>query len=308
MTGDLRDQIGDPSQIASVRHLRFDSGPAAGERLIEVRNAVGLCVNLLPDRCLDLGQVWMKGVPFSWMGQPALPSIRTGASLDTALGGLMATCGFDHIRQPETHDGISYPLHGSMCLHPVDSVTVEPTQIGEPIVLHAQMVRTGANGARYMLDRRIAVDYHKPCIAIEDIVETQPGHAIMALYHINLGYPLIGPDMKVIGFDAANLPREASVTECYPAASAADKVLFQRQIGQTSLKLGVAFESSTLPFLQIHTRTAPGSNLICLEPATHDRQPRAHSLNGQPQPTRKRFQLKIDLEVTTDGGRTEHQL
>lgn len=39
--------------------------------------------------------------PFAWMGQPDLPSANRGETLDTALGGLIATCGFDHVRQPQ---------------------------------------------------------------------------------------------------------------------------------------------------------------------------------------------------------------
>ena len=297
MTAELRDRIGDPSQIASLRHMRFDSGPAVGERLIEVRNITGLCVNLLPDRCLDLGQVWLKGVPFAWMGQPALPSAKTGATLDTALGGLMATCGYDHIRQPETHGGISYPLHGSMCLQAVETLDVAPAVMGEPFVLRARMERSCANGARYTLERRIEVDYDKPRLRIDDSVETEPGHPIMALYHFNLGHPLIAPDTEVLGFDAARLPRNASVTQCFAATEAADQLVLQRQIGASTLKFALAFDKTTLPFLQIHTRAAPGGNLVCIEPATHDRLPRERTLKGVSQPTNKRFRLEIDLSV-----------
>ena len=297
MTGELRDKIGDTSQIAFVRHLRFDSGPAAGERLIEVRNAAGLCVNLLPDRCLDLGQVWLKGVPFAWMGQPSLPSAKTGATLDTALGGLMATCGFDHIRQPERQDDVSYPLHGSMCLQAVDSLDVAPAALGEPFVLRARLERSAANGADYTLDRRIEIDHETPRVIIDDIVAAEPGHPIMALYHFNLGHPLIGPDTDVIGFDKARLPRDASVTQCYAASDAEDRVLLQRRIGGDLQKFSLRFDKSTLPFLQIHTRATPGSNLVCIEPVTHDRLPRAQALEGLVQPAQKRFRLEVVLSV-----------
>ena len=297
MTKDLHDQIGDPSQISSLRHLRFDSGPAAGESLIEVRNAAGLCVNLLPDRCLDLGQVWLKGVPIAWMGQPSLPSAKTGATLDTALGGLMATCGFDHVRQPETDEGANYPLHGSMCLQAVDTLDIAPAEMGTPFVLCARMARMGANGARYTLDRRIVIDYDQARLTIDDVVETDQGHPIMALYHFNLGYPLIAPDTKVVGFDKARLPRNSSVTACFAAKDAADQIIVQRKVGNDMLKLGLSFDRSTLPFLQIHTRATPGSNLVCLEPVTHDRLPRARALAGLPRSTRKRFRLAIELGI-----------
>lgn len=297
MTAGLWDKIGDPSQIASVRFLRMDGGTAAGERLIEVRNAAGLCVNLLPDRCLDLGQVWLNGVPFAWMGQPDLPSANKGVTLDTALGGLMSTCGFDHVRQPEIHEGISYPLHGSMCLRAVGGVDVAPRGIGEPFRLSGRMVRTGASGARYRFHRSIEIAHDTPRITIDDTVETEPGHPIMALYHVNLGHPLIAPDTEVRGFDVAALPSTASVTECFDARDAAEQVVVQRDTGHHLIKLALSFDKSSLPYLQIHTRVAPGSNLLCIEPVTHDRRPRAQTVAGKAQPLSKRFRLALELSV-----------
>ena len=297
MTGDLRDHVGDLSQIASVRHLRFDSGRAAGERLVEVRNAAGLCVNLLPDRCLDLGQVWLNGVPFAWMGQPDLPSAKTGATLDTALGGLMATCGFDHVRQPEVHDGFDYPLHGSMCLRPVDTLDVAPATDSEPFRLSAQMIRTGSNGARYTFNRRVEIDNSTPRITIDDTVFADRGQPIMALYHFNLGYPLLAHDTEVRGFDCASLPRTDPVTECFDALSAAEQVVVQRDAEFHRMMLALTFDKSSLPYLQIHTRTSPGSNLLCIEPVTHDRLPRAQVLEREPHSSSKRFHLELDLHV-----------
>ena len=297
MTGDLRDKIGDLSQIASVRHLRFDSGRAAGERLIEVRTATGLCVNLLPDRCLDLGQVWLHGVPFAWMGQPDLPSADKGATLDTALGGLMATCGFDHVRQPETHEGVHYPLHGSLCLRPMDTVDVVPPVIGAPFRLTAQMERIGANGARYIFTRRIEIDNATPRITIDDTVTADQGHPIMALYHLNLGHPLIAHDTEVHGFDCAELPRADAVTECFDALNAAEQVVVQRETDQRRMMLALAFDKSSLPYLQIHTRPSPDGNLMCIEPVTHDRLPRAQTLEGTCFASRKSFHLELVLSV-----------
>ena len=308
MTGDGRDKIGDPSQIAYVRPLRFDSGAAKGERLIEVRNAAGLCVNLLPDRCLDLGQVWLKGVPFAWMGGPDLPSADTGATLDTALGGLMATCGFDHIRQPETHGGVHYPLHGSMSLRGVDTLNVAQTNMGEPFVLCAQMERTGANGIQFAFNRRVEIDFKQPRLTIDDTVQTESGHPIMAMYHFNLGHPLIAADTKVTGFDRARLPRTSSVTECFSAQDTADQIVVQRKVGTDTLKFGLSFDKTPLPFVQIHTRASPCSNLLCIEPATHDRRPREEVLSEGSRSSRVRFRLTIELGVASIAAETTSML
>lgn len=235
--------------------------------------------------------------PSRGWGNPICRRQAKGVTLDTALGGLMATCGFDHVRQPETHEGINYPLHGSMCLHAVDAVDVAPRDIDEPFRLSASMLRMGANGARYRFYRSIEIAQEIPRITIDDTVETEPGHPIMALYHVNLGHPLIAPDTQVRGFDVAALPRAASVTECFDARDAAEQIVVQRDTDRHRIKLALSFEKSNLPYLQIHTRVTPGSNLLCIEPVTHDRRPRAQIVPGKAQPLCKRFRLAIDLSV-----------
>tara|TARA_R110002126_G_scaffold185573_1_gene334072 strand:- start:47 stop:976 length:930 start_codon:yes stop_codon:yes gene_type:complete len=297
---ELGSLLGDPSQIASIRQLRFDSGPEAGQRLIQIRNAVGLCVDLLPDRCLDIGQVWMGGVPFAWMGSGGLPSAATGATLATALGGLMATCGFDHIRQSEEHDGITYPLHGSMALHPALLVRVgqEGPQAGGDFVVEAGMTRVGANAAQYRLVRKLRISYDRPTIVLEDRVETVPGAPIMAMYHFNLGYPLMGSSTRIEGQGAAFWPETASATRCFPSPPAPANIRIINERARRRMALGLRYETETLPYLQTHRRAEPG-NLFCLEPASHDRLPRGDALGALAEQHGHRvFRLALEFDST----------
>ena len=179
--------------------MRFDGGPEAGTRLIQIRNTTGLCVELLPDRCLDIGQVWQNGYPFAWMGPGGLPTSAPGVTMDNALGGLMATCGFDHIRQPVSHDSHAYPLHGTMALKPAGEVSVHQIGSGAKtiFVAEAEVVQVSPNGATYRLNRRISVPIAQNTISLEDVVTVTPSAPIFALYHINLGFPLISPSTQV---------------------------------------------------------------------------------------------------------------
>lgn len=204
---------------AALRQLRLDGGPADGSRLIEVTNAAGLSVDLLPDRCLDLGQVRLNGVPFAWVGPNGLAPAAPG-EMDLALGGLMCTCGFDHIRQPEAHRGGRYPLHGSMSLRraQVEAAWVRPDGSAK---IRARVVHGVAGGASWTLVRRITIPADRAEIAIEDEVELRSpadGDRVMALYHVNLGPPLIGPDtvVTVAGQPRPDLPGSAPGTFCEP--------------------------------------------------------------------------------------------
>jgi len=143
-----------------IWQTRRKDGPQKGGRLVQIRNASGSCVELLPDRCLDIGQVWLHGVPFAWMGPWGLPSKGAGVSMDTALGGLMATCGFDHIRQPVRHAGHAYPLHGTMALTPCQILRLHPARppLGD-FVVEAVSHALAPEGVEYTLTRRISLPY-----------------------------------------------------------------------------------------------------------------------------------------------------
>ena len=117
------------AETCRLRTLRFDGGTEDGARLIEVENAAGLSIDLLPDRCLHVGIVRYRGVPFGWIGENGLAPARLG-EMDQALGGLLCTCGFDHIRQP-ANDGLRHlPLHGSMSLRRAIVTTTQVLEDG----------------------------------------------------------------------------------------------------------------------------------------------------------------------------------
>src|SRR3546814_8724280 len=85
----------DIMHVAGFKNLTVDDGAGRGTRLLQIDSGGGLRIDLLPDRCCDLGQVWCDNIPFGWinpMGTPAGFAIGENSS----LSGLMATCGFDH--------------------------------------------------------------------------------------------------------------------------------------------------------------------------------------------------------------------
>lgn len=284
---------------AALRHLRLDGGPGDGSRLIEVANAAGLTVDLLPDRCLDLGQVRLNGVPFAWVGPNGLPPAAPG-EMDQALGGLMCTCGFDHIRQPEAHGGRRYPLHGSMSLRKaqVEAAGIGPDGSAE---IRARVAHGVAGGASWTLLRRIIVPADRAEIAIEDDVALHApadGDRVMALYHVNLGPPLIGAGtaITVAGQPRPDLPGSLPATTCEPAAAEGTAVQVARRIGAPRVLFRLEAPAETLPWLQFHRRPAPDGGLFCIEPATHDRLPRADlppGATGPRGPVLRRFRLLL---------------
>ena len=291
--------FGDPAQIAGIRQMRFDDGPQAGTRLIQIRNTSGLCIELLPDRCLDIGQVWQNGYPFAWMGPHGLPTWRDGLTMEDALGGLMATCGFDHIRQPVSHDAHAYPLHGTMALRPAREVSVHQIGTGADtmFVAQAKVAQISPNGATYQLNRRISVPIAQNLILLKDVVTVSPDAPIFALYHINLGFPLISPSTQVScnGTPSNDVLEGDPQTRIRGPMSGRFSVRVDDGLSGPERAIEVTADGTDLPWLQTHRRAEPGRNLFCIEPATHDRKPRAELFkNGDVELlARREFSIKI---------------
>lgn len=301
---ELRQELGDFQQIAGIREMLFSNGPEAGTRLIQIRNAAGLCVELLPDRCLDIGQVWLDSLPFAWMGSGGLPSRSGGVTVDEALGGLMVTCGFDHIRAPETFEGRAYPQHGSMALRParVRGARLTESDGKTAFIVEADTVQATLLGSEYRLFRRITVPFSQNTIELEDrLVVSRPAPSF-ALYHINLGYPLISAESTVLidGVRRNDLLDAQPTTKTESAPRGPYSAAVEGRHGARGPSLTISTDGSELPWLQTHRRAERGINLFCIEPVTHDRKSHAELVteSDHPFPGERHFSLRFSFAIS----------
>ena len=297
------DLVPDLHRLTGIAQYRLENGPGSGQRMIRIDNAAGLSVELLPDRGLDLGQVRCNGVPFGWIGPIGIadPSRLRG---NQSLSGLLSTCGFDHIRQPETDAGQSYPLHGGMVHQPATVLMAAPVEDdGETLFrIEAEVVQYGLAHGGIRLRRRIDVPLTGPEIRLTDDVQVIAGSIpVMAMYHINLGYPLVGPGMR-LELDGENVTDPALAEDGIRTRPAgAGQVVLASSDG--GLRFGLRFDAAKLPVFQTLCDRRAGVNLVCLEPATHDRLPRSALRDaGALQPTaqngRHRFQVTMDFSAS----------
>lgn len=292
-----------------IRRLRFDGGAEGDMRLIEVRNRAGLSVELLPDRCLDVGLVRLAGVPFGWIGPNGLQAGRgPGGEFDQALGGLLATCGFDHVRAAITEGGRHFPQHGTMALRPAVVEEAGPGEDGSgeaAFRVRARVTHGTLEGERYTLHRDITIPLDAPRLVLRDTVVVRGAGRptpVMALYHVNLSRPQVGEDLRctVDGRDRADIASMGDETRIEPAPSRPYEISMGSSLGTLAPGLRLRVDGGGLPFLQLHRRTAPGVELLCIEPVTHDRAPRealvgeADTLSGE---RRVSFALTFDFSI-----------
>ncbi|KEQ02634.1 DUF4432 family protein [Pseudorhizobium pelagicum] len=264
----------DLMQVAGFKAVTVEDGAGRGTRLLQVDSGGGLRIDLLPDRCCDIGQVWCDNIPFGWinpMGTPAHYAIGE----NNPLSGLMSTCGFDHIRQPEKDNGRSFPLHGNMTHMPARIIATDTIWDGDECMFRvkAEVTQFNLNYGGVRLRRHIYVPLGGQSLIVSDRVVVVSGELpVMAMYHINLGFPLVTP-RSTLSFDGQDITEDCLAQndiKTRPSGTAISEAVL-RASPESGAQFRLKYDGSELPFLQTLRNDQEGINLFCLEPATHDR-------------------------------------
>ncbi len=278
----LKRLTGDRRQFASVRRVILDEGAEKGVTALAFSTGGGLDFWLLADRAMDIGPLWWRGTPVAWQSaggfrHPSLvdPESDGGLGFGRGFSGFLMTCGLDHTRYAAS----GLPLHGRLSYLPA-RITAHGEDWDAPVpVLFAEgeIVQWRHGGEHLALVRRIEAPIGGATLRILDRVENR-GHAPQRqamLYHLNIGYPSLAPGAvavlngKVVGPavaapDAARRPE----IDCVPAGDGEAQAAFSGGKGPT---VSLAFDTATLPFLQVWHDPRPGTYVYALEPVTSTR-------------------------------------
>lgn len=268
-----------------------DGGPAHGCRALDLRVAGGVDLRVLPDRGLDLGAAWFRGVPLAWISAVGeagpLGTPREADWVTRFGGGLLTTCGLRNVGAPAEGHG----LHGAYSHQRASDVHADRL-LGEDG--HAELVVSGVvdehDGltGHLRLERRVATRTGEGRVEITDRVTNLGGTAEPApmLYHVNLGAPLwdepatlsvTGDDVVSRDDDArAGLHRWSRPPE--PDGAAPEQVFEHRLSPDPSgwaraavsnpglgLRLEVAWDAGPMP--RCHQWLHPALGVLGIEPA-----------------------------------------
>jgi hypothetical protein len=286
-----------------------ESTLANGMRIIEVYSASGLTFTLLPDRGLDIWSASYKGIPLTWIapGSPHPPDY--GQSwLQQFNGGLLTTCGLAHVGPPEVDSvsGERRDLHGNFTrlraqevglTHPYwtdyeteDGKTQWRYEVGISGLLHESRLF----GSQLQVRRAVHFGFPQADIGLYDFITNLGDEPVplMLLYHINLGWPLIGAGATLHTPHTAIYPRDAAARagfdswSRYEAASAGypEQVFFHHlkttaaqpePTGMTTvavanaeadLALCLQWDFTTLPYFTQWKNTRQGIYVCGIEP------------------------------------------
>jgi len=294
---ELRRLVGGMPQLAGIRLVELADGRARGMRTADVWTGSGLRVQVLVDRGLDLGAAEHAGRALAWLhpalGPPALHEPAGIGWLRTFGGGLLTTCGLDHIGAPDP-EGDGYGLHGRASHLPAENVRLRQEWRGDDYVLEIEGETRQARlfGENLRLERRLATRLGATSVVLEDRV-TNEGYRpapLAVLYHCNFGFPVVSPDSELLVRDRAVRPRdpvaEAGFAEHLlfgpPRAGFAEQVFFHEPrvdpdgraaaaIVNRAMGFGafVRWRAAELPVLAHWKMTGEGEYVCGLEPSTH---------------------------------------
>jgi hypothetical protein len=191
-------------QSARIDRFVEDDGPARGARRLRMVTGGGLEIEIHPDRALDIGRVTFDGIPVAFTERGGVPAPLRYNSVDigwvTAFGGgLMVTCGLDAYGAPSIDQGSLYPQHGSVSGIPA-SVTVV-ADAGEILVVEGLVRQFVLGGQRLTLRRRLESTVGGTDLRVHDRVTNESARTSsvhMMMYHVNFGWPLLGPGAEMI--------------------------------------------------------------------------------------------------------------
>ena len=281
--------IGNPLQLCTLRHVTVSEGKAKGTRIIEVKTAGGLELDVLPDAGLDIGQCRFKGINMSWMSKngydsPAAISPYETEFVNTFPGGLLYTCGLRSAGPANRDGGEWHPLHGRYHSLPAEQVCAEKT--GDEIIIKGVIREAALFGHVLEVKRSIRIPVFGASVTVEDTVTnlTPRDEEIMQIYHCNFGYPLLSEKARLIlpeeretiprtEFAKTGLGRECEFDK--PIDGEEERVFFQKMKKEFRAKLEnpefginmtISWSGDTLPILSQWRSMASGDYVLGLEP------------------------------------------
>jgi hypothetical protein len=219
--------IGHIQQLGGTRLVTLEDGVERGLRVVEFRTTTGLEFGVLVDRAMDIAWCRFEGRSIAWHSPvgfvgPWYREPHGSGFLRSFGGGLLVTCGLDHILGPEDDERDTYNLpsrarteygmHGRISNTPVLLRSYGEDSLLSPqeCVLHAEgeVRQAGALAESLVLRRRISAPLDGQLIRWEDTVEnvgSQPTPH-MLMYHVNLGAPLLDASSELIAPSMAVTP------------------------------------------------------------------------------------------------------
>lgn len=299
-------KISNIHQIGGIETSVLDNGPGKGTRIAWINTGSGFRYKVILDRAMDIADAFFNQNSLSWLSHAGITSPQPlsdgGADwLRTFGGGLVTTCGLTHVGGPESDEYGNRGLHGHISNTPAEIESViqpDPFQGKLTMSITGRIRETRPFGPGLELRRTISSQLGEPTIRFRDEItnygNTPAPH--MILYHINLGWPLVDENARLLwagawnsrdndpdnaifnsrnDFKRCSAPLDAhkggGEEAVFVDIEANREGICQCGIHNEALELAfiVSFPKKQLPWMTNWQHWGPGEYVTGLEPGTH---------------------------------------
>lgn len=215
---EVEKRIGHISQLGGLKGHTLSEGPAAGIRAVDFRTTRGLEFTVLLDRAMDISEARYKGMSLCYRCPsgdvaPSYYDPRGAEWLWTFFGGLLTTCGLTQVGPPHSDGPEELGLHGRVSTAPAERVSLSERWEGDALRLEVTGVVREARlfGPNLEMKRTITARGDGATLSVRDVfanVGARPA-PLMALYHINAGFPLLDERAELVLPSLEVRPRDA---------------------------------------------------------------------------------------------------
>lgn len=203
---DLSLHVGNMEQLAGINRLTYTAGRRDGIRAYEVYNAAGLHFTVLESRCLDIFNLWYRGMPLAFVTKPGLVAapytdLHGVNYLRSIGGGMLYTCGLTNVGDPFIEERVDDIFHGRVRFIPAENCGSYAGMDGDNYRLRVfgEMRDASLFYENLVLKREVSASMDSKSIVVHDILENRSGREeeYMIMYHLNCGYPVVDEGCKV---------------------------------------------------------------------------------------------------------------
>ncbi len=197
-----------PAQVGGIETSTLADGPGRGVRIAWVNTGSPLRYKVLIDRGLDIAEAFYSSLSLAFLSLtgPTPPSRALDRGMEWLrgfYGGLLCSCGPQHVGAPAEVDGVEYGIHGTHSNTPaqVEAICQPDPAAGIDMMSITGLVRTARMfGPNVELRRTIRSVLGRPEIAVHDVFLNRGNEPTRHcwLLHINLGWPLLDKGARLV--------------------------------------------------------------------------------------------------------------
>jgi hypothetical protein len=214
---ELLTYCGDVRQAGGLTPFSYSDGRAKGVDGVRFDTGTGFAFTVLPGRGMDIPEATYCGVPLAMKSAngvtaPEFFEPEGLGWLRSFFVGLLTTCGLRNAGPPHEDQGESLGLHGRISNIPAENISVDQKWDGDEYVMEVKgsLKETKFFGENLLLTRTVTSRLGWKKFIINDVIEnrgfeTEP---LMLLYHLNVGYPLLSPQSRIVAPIAKTEPRD----------------------------------------------------------------------------------------------------